>query len=151
MTDSINHTLQKRKTNELPNNNSISFMSVLENLTINTQDSYVYIYCPTSDEDKISFVLERHPEINAKINNYTLRDFKNKTLCHFRSSHLNSEQQAYLVAATELGAWVEPLVSYFDRRLGYTETELLHSGYFLHQKAFSILSNRKNGWQFYVI
>ena len=147
MTDSISNTLQEREATELSKNNSISIASALDELAAGTQDACLYIYCPASDEKKISLVLERHPEINAQINNYAIRDFKNKTLCHFRSSHLDSEQQAYLVAATELGAWVEPLVSYFDRRLGYTETELLHSGYFLHQKAFSILSNRKNSWQ----
>ncbi|CAH1585008.1 sugar transferase [Vibrio owensii] len=147
MTDSISNTLQEREATELSKNNSISIASALDELAAGTQDACLYIYCPASDEEKISLVLERHPEINAQINNYAIRDFKNKTLCHFRSSHLDSEQQAYLVAATELGAWVEPLVSYFDRRLGYTETELLHSGYFLHQKAFSILSNRKNSWQ----
>ena len=147
MTDSISNTLQKREATELSKDNSINIASALDELAASTQDTCLYIYCPVSDEEKISLVLERHPEINAQINNYAIRDFKNKTLCHFRSSHLDSEQQAYLVAATELGAWVEPLVSYFDRRLGYTETELLHSGYFLHQKAFSILSNRKNSWQ----
>ncbi|WP_051118145.1 sugar transferase [Vibrio campbellii] len=147
MTDSISNTLQKREATELSKDNSINIASALDELAASTQDTCLYIYCPASDEEKISLVLERHPEINAQINNYSIRDFKNKTLCHFRSSHLDSEQQAYLVAATELGAWVEPLVSYFDRRLGYTETELLHSGYFLHQKAFSILSNRKNSWQ----
>ncbi|WP_425653335.1 sugar transferase [Vibrio campbellii] len=147
MTDSISNTLQKREATELSKDNSINIASALDELAASTQDTCLYIYCPASDEEKISLVLERHPEINAQINNYAIRDFKNKTLCHFRSSHLDSEQQAYLVAATELGAWVEPLVSYFDRRLGYTETELLHSGYFLHQKAFSILSNRKNSWQ----
>ena len=41
------------------------------------------------------------------------------------------------------GAWVEPLVSYLDERLKYTEVRLLHSSYFLHQKAFSILSNKR--------
>ncbi|WP_257968447.1 sugar transferase, partial [Vibrio parahaemolyticus] len=115
--------------------------------SVSSSEKCLYIYCPTSDEKKISDVLQRHPEIVAQINNYSIRDFKNKTLCHFKSSHLGKEQQSYLVAATELGAWVEPLVSYFDRQLGYTETELLHSGYFLHQKAFSILSNRKNSGQ----
>ena len=147
MTDSISNTLQEREATELSKDNSINIASALDELAASTQDTCLYIYCPVSDEEKISLVLERHPEINAQINNYAIRDFKNKTLCHFRSSHLDSEQQAYLVAATELGAWVEPLVSYFDRRLGYTEAELLNSGYFLHQKAFSILSNRKNSWQ----
>ncbi|GEM76076.1 sugar transferase [Vibrio sagamiensis] len=147
MTDSISNTLKEREDIEFSKNNSTNIASALDKLATGTQYACLYIYCPTADEEKISLVLERHPELNAQINNYAIRDFKNKTLCHFRSSHLDSEQQAYLVAATELGAWVEPLVSYFDRRLGYTETELLHSGYFLHQKAFSILSNRKNSWQ----
>jgi exopolysaccharide biosynthesis polyprenyl glycosylphosphotransferase len=52
------------------------------------------------------------------------------------------EQRQLLVAYTSIGAWVEPLVSYIDNRMGYIEVDLLHSGYFLHQKAFSILSNR---------
>ncbi|WP_281947868.1 sugar transferase [Vibrio parahaemolyticus] len=147
MTDTIDTTLQKREAKELPDNKSLSTQVSSEDLKAEVRDTCVYIYCPDSDEETISSVLEKHPEINAQVNNYSIRDFKNKTLCHFRSSHLDSSQQAYLVAATELGAWVEPLVSYFDRRLGYTETELLHSGYFLHQKAFSILSNRKNSWQ----
>ena len=47
------------------------------------------------------------------------------------------------MSATESGAWVEPLVSYLDDRLKYTEIRLLHSSYFLHQKAFSILSNKR--------
>lgn len=145
MTDSISETLQKREVTELSQNNSIDITASLDGLASSAQDACVYIYCPESDKQKIAQVTKRHPELNVQINNYSVRDFKNKTLCHFRSAHLTTEQQAYLVAATELGAWVEPLVSYFDRALGYTETELLHSGYFLHQKAFSILSNRKNG------
>lgn len=104
----------------------------------------LFVFCPDDDVAKLSELLDRHPEINACINCYEIRDFNDKTLCHFRSSFLSSEQQQFLIGATELGAWVEPLVSYLDRTLGYTETELLHSGYFLHQKAFSILSVRKN-------
>ena len=38
-----------------------------------------------------------------------------------------------LVLATKYGAYVEPLVSYLDRRFGRTEVELLHSGYFAHE------------------
>ncbi|ENP0848335.1 sugar transferase [Vibrio parahaemolyticus] len=147
MTDSIDSIIQERKVIDLTKDKSSIKGMTSSELLSGTDDAFLQIYCPPSDEKKISEVLERHPEISAQINNYSIRDFKNKTLCHFRSSHLGSEQQAYLVGATELGAWVEPLVSYFDKRLGYTETELLHSGYFLHQKAFSILSNRKNSWQ----
>ena len=147
MTDTISDTIQKRDALELPANDSIEANANFSSTPSKHLESCVYIYCPKPDEDKIARVLKRHPEINAQVNNYTIRDFKSKTLCHFKSSHLTQEQQAFLVAATELGAWVEPLVSYLDSSLGYTETELLHSGYFLHQKAFSILSNRKNSWQ----
>ncbi|CCN70276.1 sugar transferase [Vibrio nigripulchritudo] len=147
MTDVINNTLEKKEYSELLQRCPNNIKSEKNEQHVNALSDCIYMYCPEIDEEKIYSLLRRHPEITAKVNNYSIRDFKNKTLCHFKSSHLNHEQQAYLVAATELGAWVEPLVSYFDRRLGYTETELLHSGYFLHQKAFSILSNRKNSWQ----
>ncbi|GMM89462.1 sugar transferase [Vibrio fortis] len=103
----------------------------------------IHIYCPEACIDTLKSVLSRH-DLDYDINNYSLRDFKGKTLCHFQSSGLTKEHRTFLIGATELGAWVEPLVSYFDRKLGYTETELLHSGYFLHQKAFSILSNKRN-------
>ena len=103
----------------------------------------IHIYCPDACIDTLKSVLLRH-DLDYDINNYSLRDFKGKTLCHFQSSGLTKEHRTFLIGATELGAWVEPLVSYFDRKLGYTETELLHSGYFLHQKAFSILSNKRN-------
>ncbi|WP_234000055.1 exopolysaccharide biosynthesis polyprenyl glycosylphosphotransferase [Pseudoalteromonas sp. T1lg76] len=104
----------------------------------------VYVYCPKEDESRLIKVLSRHSIFNFKVNNYNTRDFRGKTLCHYRSANLTEEQQSYLIAATELGAWVEPLVSFLDRKLGYTEVEILHSGYFLHQKAFSILSNKRS-------
>ncbi|SBT14692.1 sugar transferase [Vibrio celticus] len=103
----------------------------------------IHIYCPEQCIETLNSVLSRH-DLDYDINNYTIRDFKGETLCHFKSVELTEEHRTFLIGATELGAWVEPLVSYFDRTLGYTETELLHSGYFLHQKAFSILSNKKN-------
>ena len=49
----------------------------------------------------------------------------------------------HLVNATERGVWVEPLVSYLDQKNGYTEVDLLHSSYFLHQKTFTILSSKR--------
>lgn len=105
--------------------------------------STLHIYAPESCLDILHSVLARH-DIKYDINNYSIRDFKGATLCHFQSLKLDEEHRTFLIGATELGAWVEPLVSYFDRTLGYTETELLHSGYFLHQKAFSILSNKRH-------
>ncbi|MEL0609330.1 sugar transferase [Vibrio echinoideorum] len=105
--------------------------------------SILHIYAPESCLDVLNLVLARH-DLEYDINNYTIRDFKGETLCHFQSVELEDEHHTFLIGATELGAWVEPLVSYFDRTLGYTETELLHSGYFLHQKAFSIISNKRH-------
>jgi len=106
-------------------------------------ETCIHIYCPEECTKTIQSVLSKH-DIEYDINNYLLRDFAGMTLCHFQSSKLDEEHQAFLIGATELGAWVEPLVSFLDRQLGYTETGLLHSGYFLHQKAFSILSNSRN-------
>ncbi|GIC07550.1 exopolysaccharide biosynthesis protein [Vibrio cholerae] len=109
-------------------------------------DSTVLIYCPEQDAERIQNVFSKY-DIRHQINNYQVKNFKNKTLCHYKSAELSREQQAFLIQATEYGAWVEPLVSYFDRRMGYTEVELLHSGYFLHQKAFSILSHKRHSWE----
>lgn len=141
MTDIFNESTQHRE--------SVAELSELgdydgQDQTIDSLvNEIVYIYCPDEDASKIHTVLSRHP-IHYQVNNYNLVDFKNKTLCHFKSANLSKRQQLFLIAATEFGAWVEPLVSYFDRKVGYTETELLHSGYFLHQKAFSILSNKRH-------
>jgi len=109
-----------------------------------TNSHELFLYCPEDCIDRINSVLSLHPNIVYHLNDYSIRDFKGKTLCHFSSAQLNEEQRQFLISAIELGGWVEPIVSYFDKHLGYTETELLHSGYFLHQKAFSILSHKKN-------
>lgn len=113
------------------------------NSTCSENKDVLHIYCPESCVENIKLVVSKH-DIECDINNYSIRDFKGHTLCHFQSSELSKEHKTFLIGATELGAWVEPLVSYFDKKLGYTETELLHSGYFLHQKAFSILSNKRH-------
>ncbi|AUL94355.1 sugar transferase [Vibrio vulnificus] len=148
MTDTLNESIQHRQSSEIATNSGLHHSNTKSR---DAQESFppetIFVFCPDSDLATIKKVVKRHPELLVEINNYSIRDFKNKTLCHFKSSHLSPEQQSFLIGATELGGWVEPLVSYFDRKLGYTETELLHSGYFLHQKAFSILTNRKNGWE----
>ncbi|WP_305845669.1 sugar transferase [Photobacterium kishitanii] len=103
----------------------------------------IYVYCPNDQISTITSVLNKN-NINYALNDYSLSDFKNKVICHYRSAEFNDDENAFLITATEAGAWIEPLVSYLDRRLGFTETELLHPHYFLHQKSFSILSNKKN-------
>lgn len=149
MTDTLNESIQQRTNVDIDTSESAKEAYFTTTLTAESSFSAdtVFVYCPESDLSTIKKVVKRHPELTVEFNNYSIRDFKNKTLCHFKSAHLSSEQQSFLIGATELGGWVEPLVSYFDRKLGYTETELLHSGYFLHQKAFSILTNRKNSWE----
>lgn len=102
----------------------------------------IYVYCPKNREFEIGEIVDDY-SFDMIVNDYSIRDLSCKVICHFESSRLTKEQRQFLVKATELGAWVEPLVSYLDERLGYTEVRLLHSGYFLHQKAFSILSTKR--------
>lgn len=102
----------------------------------------IYLYCPESLELEIIKITQDY-SFDIIVNDYSLGNYDEKVICHYESAGLSSEQRQFLVTATELGAWVEPLVSYLDTRLGYTEVNLLHSGYFLHQKAFSILSTKR--------
>jgi len=101
----------------------------------------IYIYCPKNKVKDISSLCERHT-FKVTINDYSIKDYKNKIFCHYKSTDLSEDEQLYLVQATKYGALVEPLVSYLDSILKYTEVELLHSSYFLHQKSFSILSKK---------
>jgi exopolysaccharide biosynthesis polyprenyl glycosylphosphotransferase len=103
----------------------------------------IYVYCPEGFESTIGRIVDDYT-FDIIINDYSLTDLGNKVICHYQSSDLTKEQRRFLVRATEYGAWVEPLVSYLDERLGYTEVRLLHSSYFLHQKAFSILSHKRD-------
>jgi len=103
----------------------------------------IYVYCPEGVESTIGRIVDDYT-FDIVINDYSLTDLSNKVICHYHSSDLTKEQRHFLVRATEYGAWVEPLVSYLDERLGYTEVRLLHSSYFLHQKAFSILSHKRD-------
>lgn len=102
----------------------------------------IYVFCPNEDVELVKASVE---ELNIRLifNELDVEGVKGKVICHYKSSELPEKQREYLVLATEVGAWVEPLVSYLDHRLGYTTIELLHSGYFLHQRAFSILSDKK--------
>ncbi|QSR48381.1 exopolysaccharide biosynthesis polyprenyl glycosylphosphotransferase [Aeromonas veronii] len=103
----------------------------------------LYVYCDINDIELISRVLSQH-NLTVYYNENVLSDLRGKTLVHYKSNNLPDDIASMLVQAMECGAYVEPLVSYIDRRFGLTEVELLHSGYFLHMKAFSILSNAFN-------
>ncbi|MGV5001034.1 exopolysaccharide biosynthesis polyprenyl glycosylphosphotransferase [Shewanella xiamenensis] len=104
--------------------------------------SVIYVYCPEERVLEIGEIVDDY-SFDMIVNDYDVIDLSCKVICHFESARLTNEQRHFLVKATELGAWVEPLVSYLDQRLGYTEVRLLHSGYFLHQRAFSILSTKR--------
>lgn len=112
-------------------------------LGVSTVQSHVYVYCPTTDEYLVAEALSKSG-IDAVINQFHVSDFTGKTILHYKQAELDHDVCEFLIRATEYGAWVEPLVSYLDRTLGYTEIALLHQGYFLHQKAFSILTHRSN-------
>jgi exopolysaccharide biosynthesis polyprenyl glycosylphosphotransferase len=102
----------------------------------------IYVYCPLERELEIGRIIDDY-SFDIVINDYDIKNLYSKVICHYESSNLSLEKQQFLVEAIELGAWVEPLVSYLDSRLGYTEVKLLQNGYFLHQKAFSILSTKR--------
>ncbi|ALU43242.1 exopolysaccharide biosynthesis polyprenyl glycosylphosphotransferase [Pseudoalteromonas rubra] len=102
----------------------------------------IYVYCPSDFQDELATILSDY-NFEIVLNDYSIRDLSKKVFCHYKSAALTEEQRDYLVKATERGAWVEPLVSYLDERHNYTDIRLLHSSYFLHQKAFTILSNKR--------
>ena len=139
------------KTVEAGKHSSVSNIDVMEPVFITNsfksksealKQSVIYVFCPPESTKKIGSIINDY-SFDIVINDYSIHDFTQKVVCHYQSAHLTKEQRKFLVNATECGAWVEPLVSYLDDRLKYTEVRLLHSSYFLHQKAFSILSNKR--------
>lgn len=104
---------------------------------------FIYVYCPDEDADVVTEALSKIG-MKGVINDYHLTDLSSKIIVHYKQWKLEHNACEFLIKATEYGAWVEPLISYLDARLGYTEISLLQQGYFLHQKAFSILTHRSN-------
>ncbi|GEA61996.1 exopolysaccharide biosynthesis polyprenyl glycosylphosphotransferase [Vibrio comitans] len=105
----------------------------------------IYIYCLDQYIKKLKDQII-NLDVEFEFNNYEIGIDSNKdvVLCHYRYAELSHSNKQFLVKALAFGVWVEPLVSFIDGRYGYTETRFLHSGYFLHQKAFSILSHKRN-------
>ncbi|MCO4322411.1 sugar transferase [Aliidiomarina quisquiliarum] len=100
----------------------------------------IHLYCPKEHEASVTSVLQKY-EINFTINSFDFQTNRGDVVCHYRSYDLSHEQKKILIEATEKGAWVEPLTSYLDRELGFTEIKLVDSSFFLYQKAFSILNS----------
>lgn len=102
--------------------------------------SVVNVCCPIASEELVHEVLSRL-NISYTLNNLSSESEPQSIVCHFKAHQLSEEDRSALIEATEGGAWVEPLVSFVERKFGYSPIELLDSSYFLQQKAFSILTN----------
>ena len=118
-------------------------LSVLFIQQLNMTDKQLNVYCAEQYTPTIHRCLKRN-NISYSINDYSFKSVKNHIFCHYRSTELNIEQKHFIISALERGAHAEPLVSYLDKKLGFTEIELLHSDYFLHQKSFGIISKLKS-------
>lgn len=127
----------------LPSDESVVSQTLEDAHSSTMIDTELFVYCSKEDESLLHKVLQANG-INYRLNDYSIRPKRRKIICHHKNWSLEPQAQEFLIKMTEGGAWVEPLISYLDRRLGLTEVDLLHSGYFLHQKAFSILTHRKN-------
>lgn len=102
----------------------------------------IYVFCPQSSVDMLR-VIEKEHNFDFVFNDKTIKHYKSKVICHYKSSDLDSDYKKLLVEALEYGGYVESLDDYLEKRVGFTEVMLLNSGYFLHQKAFGILSNKR--------
>ncbi|MEZ9852153.1 exopolysaccharide biosynthesis polyprenyl glycosylphosphotransferase [Vibrio breoganii] len=104
----------------------------------------INIFCHDKYIDKVKATL-KYLEIEIQFNNYSISlDNTDGIICHYRYHELSEEKSQFLVDCLNRGAWVEPLSSFIEGRYGYMEAEILHSGYFLHQKSFSILTHQRN-------
>lgn len=101
----------------------------------------IYIFCPPDQEPKISEILKQH-SISHCINKYD-KVAEGADIFHYESKRLTTEQKEFLIQKIKYGHLVEPLIDFLDRKLGYTEIELLNSDYYLHKKSFSILRERR--------
>lgn len=123
-------------------NDSIFISNSFKSKSEAHKESVIYVFCPLDSLKEIENIINDY-SFDIVFNDYSIMDFTKKIVCHYQIEFLTKEQRQFLVKATECGAWVEPFVSYLDGRLKYTEVRLLHSSYFLHQKSFSILSNKR--------
>lgn len=119
-------------------NKKTGFLSSKQSLKANK----IYVYCPEAKVKELESAFEGF-DCNFIINPNKIDKFNRVVVTHFGIDDLCSEKEQFLVDIMEKGAWVEPLISYLDRRFGFTEVSLLSSSYFLHQKAFSILSTKR--------
>lgn len=103
----------------------------------------IFVFCPANDEELVGKTLTAS-NVQYKLNERAVPHGAGTIICHFKSWELSSEHNHLFIEAMKQGGWVEPLISFLDRNFGYTEVELLNDQYFLHQKAFSILSRKRH-------
>ena len=106
-------------------------------------DQSIFVFCPTKDEELVRKILNAN-NVQFMLNEYLVPQAAGSIFCHYKNWELSSKHKDFFVEAMKQGSWVEPLISFLDRNFGYTEVELLNDQYFLHQKAFSILSRKRH-------
>lgn len=128
------HSGSENNSTPLSNTNKKTYLSL-------KKSNMIYVFCPPDQKSKIAQILNCQ-NIQHQINNYE-NVAAGADIFHYKSKRLTTEQKEFLIQKIKYGHLVEPLIDHLDRKLGYTEIELLNSDYYLHRKSFSILRERK--------
>lgn len=103
----------------------------------------IYVFCPNDLQEKITKSLSNF-KCFIVFNDLNLNDLKHKIVLYYQHEKLSDKNKQYLLHATENGAQVESILTYLERKHGYTEVELLYESYFIQGTPLTILSNRKS-------
>lgn len=101
----------------------------------------LYIYCPDCHCQLVRSAVA-NLRVEFVLNDYSGECTSIDSVCHYDLDHMSMDQQNYLVKLLERGIAVQPLVGYLDKLYGFTEISLLKPRYFLHQRAFSTLTDK---------
>ncbi len=100
----------------------------------------IFVLCSDEYQDQVRMILTEH-QIEVNFDLMELDRFEGEVICYYHHGSLDYEQQELIVTSLEKGAWIEPLESYLDSRLGYMELRLLENAYFIDHHVFSAVSN----------
>lgn len=103
----------------------------------------IYVFCPNDLQEKITKSLSNF-KCFIVFNDFNLNDLKHKVVLYYQHEKLSDKYKQYLLHATQSGAQVESILTYLERKHGYTEVELLYESYFIQGTPLTILSNRKS-------
>ena len=56
----------------------------------------IYVYCPENMEEKILSVVNGY-DFKIILNDYSIRDFSKKVICHYQSASLSPKQKHFLI------------------------------------------------------